>query len=604
MLNWLFVAVIAQFISGSSAVVDKFFLKKTYPNPVGYAFWLGIFALAAVFFVPFTDFHAIPLSTLTLALIAGATFLAGILLFFMVLFRGEAANTVILIGSLSPLFTLFFSLGYLDITLATYQVVGFSLLILGGFLLYFVEKKELRAQIFLLSILSAIFFGVSNTLSKHVFLLEDFATGFVWIKAGEVLAALAMLLIPRWREKIMGNREAVTVTHSLFYLANRGYAALGSIILSYAIFLGSPALVDATYNLKYFFAFLGSWFILRERPRGWNLFVKILIFTIISFGIMWLAVGDHLAATAPDPNRPITWGVNFSQKFSREFGGDWKENYRAILDDLGAKHLRLVAYWDLIESKEGEFRFEDLDYQMQLAADHGAKVILVVGQRVPRWPECHFPEWTDSLSTSERNARLLLYTEAVITRYRTHRALEMWQVENEPFLMFGECPPRQTVLLDTEIALVKALDPAHPILITDSGEFGTWVFAARRGDAFGTTIYRRVNHGTIGQIDYHLPPGFFRLKEILTRIFTNRTEPFIVPELAAEAWLPKQLWETTPEEQFRYFDFAFLQDTVRYAKETQFDIFYFWGAEWWYWLKKTQNHPEFWDYAKQLISGK
>lgn len=604
MLNWLWlpVAIIAQFISGSSAVVDKFFLKKTYPNPVVYAFWLGIFALVAVVAMPF-GFHILPLWKATLALLAGASFLFAILLFFMVLFKSEASNTVILIGSLSPLFTLLLSLIYLNIVPAPYQLFGFILLILGGLFLFFVERKELRGIIFTLAVLSALCFGISNTLSKYVFLDQNFINGFIWIKFGEVSAALSLLLVPRWRERIVSTKKSMTTKKGLAYITNRGYAAFGSILLSYAIFLGSPALVDATYNLKYFFVFIGSWFVLRERPKGWDLTRKIAIFLVISFGIFWLATGDYLAATAPNKNRPVTWGVSFSEKFSKQFGGDWKKNYEAILDDLGVKNIRLIAYWDLIEPKKNEYHFENLDYQMRLAAEHNAKVTLVLGQRVPRWPECHYPDWAKNFPTVERNQKLMEYLQAVTTHFRRVSALQYWQVENEPFLMFGECPPIDQAFLDTEIALVKAIDPAHPILITDSGEFGTWFRAMQRSDVFGTTIYRRVHFYMIGQLDYHLPPEFFRLKEKLVRFVTSETKPFIVSELSAEAWLPKQLWETTPTEQFKYFDLNFFQDTVRYAKETNFNTFYLWGAEWWYWLKETQHHPEFWNYAKETISG-
>ena len=32
---WLLVAIAAQFANGSSAVIDKLLLRKSYPNPVG-----------------------------------------------------------------------------------------------------------------------------------------------------------------------------------------------------------------------------------------------------------------------------------------------------------------------------------------------------------------------------------------------------------------------------------------------------------------------------------------------------------------------------------------------------------------------------------------
>ena len=88
----------------------------------------------------------------------------------------------------------------------------------------------------------------------------------------------------------------------------------------------------------------------------------------------------------------ITWGVNFSQKHSQNFGLDWKEVYLAILDDLGVKNIKLATYWDLIEREEGKYYFNDLDWQVKQAEEKGANLILVIGMKVPRWPECHEPQ--------------------------------------------------------------------------------------------------------------------------------------------------------------------------------------------------------------------
>jgi len=306
-------------------------------------------------------------------------------------------------------------------------------------------------------------------------------------------------------------------------------------------------------------------------------------------------------ATTPNPDRPIYWGATFSQKFASDMGLDWKETYRAILYDLGVRRLRLIAYWDLIEKENDKFSFEDLDYQFELALKSGSSVILAVGQKTPRWPECHIPEWAKSLSIQERHNKLISYLEQIVKRYKDHPALLYWQAENEPFFPFGECPDTYPHLTDEEVSLIKSIDRTHRVMLTDSGEFGLWYFAAKRSDVFGTTLYRRVYNKTFGYIDYNLPPSFFRIKALLIRFLTNdRLRPYVVSELAGEPWLEKQLYETTAEEHLRYFDFDFFKDTIGYANEAGFNIYYLWGAEWWYWLKEEQGHPEFWEYAKTL----
>jgi len=55
--------------------------------------------------------------------------------------------------------------------------------------------------------------------------------------------------------------------------------------------------------------------------------------------------------------------------------------------------LRLVAYWQKIEPEQGKYSFEDLDWQIKEAEKRDIEVILVIGRKVSRWPECHIPEW-------------------------------------------------------------------------------------------------------------------------------------------------------------------------------------------------------------------
>jgi len=611
-MNWLLVAIASRFILGSSAVIDKLLLKKAYPNPIGYTFWLGVLGLFSLVLIPF-GFHQISAQNLAVALITGCIFILAALFYFSALFRGEASSTLLLIGGLSPIFTFLLSSWILNNVLYGYEIIGFVMLILGGLLLFLVEEPSLRIKILVFGALSALFFGLSTVLTKSVFIKTNFVTGFVWIKIGAAIAVLLFLLFRSAREKILRPQEQSKFKNPLAYFLNRGYAGLGSLLVYYAVFLGSPPLIDATINLEYVFIFLGGWLVLRERFRGKVLLGKIAALILISLGIIWLGVGNYLKSTAPDPNRHITWGVTFSEKFSKMMGLDWKQNYDAIINDLGAGHLRLIAYWDIIEKQKGLFDFSGLDYQMSLAEKNGVKVILAVGGRVPRWPECHVPTWAQNqkspkqskLATGQakiKNQNLLDYISAIVERYKNSEALLFWQVENEPFLAFGECPKIDAEFLDKEIALVKSLDSKRQILITDSGELSLWYGAARRGDVFGTTMYRRVHSKIFGYFDYYLPPEFFRLKEKFARFITKDYQKrYIVVELGAEPWLEHQLYETAPEDQLKAFDINYFKDTIQYAKDAGFDEYYLWGAEWWYWMKENQNHPEFWDFAKTIL---
>lgn len=324
------------------------------------------------------------------------------------------------------------------------------------------------------------------------------------------------------------------------------------------------------------------------------------IFLII-IGLLIL-VGLILGRSTANPNRQIIWGATFEETFAKKLGLDWQAAYLAILDDLGVKKIRLVAHWLEVEPRKEQFDFTELDWQVAQAQARGVQIVLAVGYRLPRWPECHQPEWVQNQESGIRNQELLKYIETAVNRYKNNAAVYAWQIENEPFLSFGECPKLNVKLLDEEIALVKQLDN-RPIIITDSGELSLWVRAAKRADIFGTTMYRWVWNQQLGSYKYPIPPGFFRLKEKLVRLFVGWQKPFVVIELQGEPWTHKQIYEIPIEEQLKLMPLTELAATIEYAKQTGFSEYYWWGVEWWYYLKQN-GHPEYWGKVKGLIESK
>lgn len=329
-----------------------------------------------------------------------------------------------------------------------------------------------------------------------------------------------------------------------------------------------------------------------------RIFLKVLAIAAIGIGIFIFVLIQRPADLALGLK---LFGVTFSKPWAEELGLDWEKTFLAILDDLKAKKIRIPAYWTEIEKISGKYDFFDLDWQIAEAERRDAKLILAVGQRLPRWPECHIPEWAQKLNAEERQEKLLQLIAETVNRYKNSSAIEYWQVENEPFLTeFGECPQLNKKFLDQEIATVKSLD-SRLIIVSDGGEFGRWVSAANRADIFGTTMYRIIWSPIIpgGYLKYPLPPSFFYLKANLIKYFAN-TKDIIVTELQAEPWGPKAIYEMSVEERNKSLSFEQFKENVAYAEAVGFRSAYLWGAEWWYW-EKLNGRPEFWEYAKTLF---
>jgi len=325
--------------------------------------------------------------------------------------------------------------------------------------------------------------------------------------------------------------------------------------------------------------------------------LKKMVLTLLIF--LLVICGYFFIGPSPEVKK-ISWGVNFSQKHAENLGLDWKETYLALLNDLKVKKIKIASYWDLIEPEERVYNFEDLDWQVEKAEEKGTEILLVIGMKSPRWPECHIPFWAKELKEEEQKEKILILIREIVLRYKEKSFIFSWQVENEPFFPFGECPWTDKNFLKKEVALVKSLDSSHPIIISESGEGSLWIQAAQTGDIVGITMYKKVWVKEIRQyFTYFFPPiSYYRKSKIVEKLFGKKV---ICVELQAEPWGPKLLYDCPIEEQLKTMNLEQFQKNIEFAQKTGFDTFYLWGAEWWYWLKEVHNQPEIWNKAKQLF---
>ncbi len=307
-------------------------------------------------------------------------------------------------------------------------------------------------------------------------------------------------------------------------------------------------------------------------------------------------VGMQVISFAPPS--PVRYGVTFSPEYARYLGIDPQKTFATIINDWKFKDVRLAAEWDTVEPSPGKFNFTELDSLMNQSAAAEVKVVLAVGQKTPHWPECHLPAWATTLSDSAYAAARTEYISTVVERYKNHPALEIWQVENEPLLDFGSCPPFSVADLEAELALVKKLDPLHGTLVTDSGEINSWQTTARIGDYFGTTLYKIVWNKYTGYLHYDwFPASLYRARAWLAK---RSPETAFIIELQAEPWLPdKPITEVSIEEQDKSMSIERLKKNVVFAHRVGFSRIYLWGAEWWY-LQAEAGRGEFAEYAKSL----
>jgi hypothetical protein len=294
---------------------------------------------------------------------------------------------------------------------------------------------------------------------------------------------------------------------------------------------------------------------------------------------------------------PQTLGITFSWRFAGSFNYPWKDAYTLLLDEVGVKNFRLPVYWDDLEPNDNQFDFSKTDWQVDEAEKRGAKVILAIGRKVPRWPECFIPDWAKNLDDETRDQQERDMVQAVVSRYSNRSNLIAWQVENEPFFPFGDCPSYSINTLRQEINLVRKIDPSHEIIITQSGELAPWFVPALFADKIGISIYRTVWNKSIGYVTWPLPAEWYFFR---TQLFQHLRKPFFVSELQSEPWFYRPISLTSLDEQKRLFPPYGIEQALLHTKIAGFSEVYLWGAEWWYWMK-TQGHSEYIEAAAKIF---
>lgn len=295
-----------------------------------------------------------------------------------------------------------------------------------------------------------------------------------------------------------------------------------------------------------------------------------------------------------------TFGATFSSDYASHLGLDPHQVYLAILDELQAKVIRLPVNWNEIEVVAGERQFAELDWYMNEAMKREVKVILAVGNKVPRWPECQTPVWAIGLLPEEFDQALLAHVRAVVERYSAHPALSRWQIENEQLFPFGNCPIPNNARFAKELNLVRELDPHHPIQLTVSGEQQAWVSQAWQADIIGSSLYRFAWNPTIGFSVFPIPPVWYSLQAKSVTLFTKKS---VISELQAEPWFPRDVMKYDPAEAQAFFTPQLLRLHAAYAVRTGIKEISFWGVEWWYYLKE-HGYPELWNEGVRIMTAK
>jgi hypothetical protein len=347
---------------------------------------------------------------------------------------------------------------------------------------------------------------------------------------------------------------------------------------------------------------LTAWFGRYWRKNWWHKFLTVLILTAILLISSMYAIA--LWYRHSQRSQPLQQGVSFIPDYAAGLGLNPQQTMDALIN-INVRQFRLTSYWSDMEQRPGHYDFSQLDWEFQKAEKAHAMVILTVGLRQPRWPECHAPSWVDiNAPDSKWQPQLEAYMRTVINRYKDSPSLQSYQLENEYFLKgFGICPDatmNRQRLID-EYNLVKRIDPNHPVIIGRSNNAIGLPLGQPQPDEFSISVYKRVWDAGVTHryLEYPYPAWYYGFLAGLQKIVTHKN--MMIGELQAEAWPSRgqTIQSASLAEQNKSLDANRLQDRFQYGRDTGMRQMELWGAEYWYYRKVKLNDPSLWNVARQ-----
>ncbi len=253
-MSWFVWTIIAYLLSAITVLVDKaLFHTKQVRKPAAYVIIIATLSLAVFVLAPLGLRIPSP-ESFGLSLLTGFCFSLALWLMFSALQKGEASRVTPFIGAWGPIFVFITSYFLIGERLSLIELISFTLLIGGGFLI--VEGRNgLTNSIKVLSIGAALSFALFYTLSKQVFMDIGFISGLIWIRVGAFLFALLLLLFPSTWPALKHTGSAAPGAKFAF-VGGQIAAALSSLVINYAISLGSVTLINALQGLQYIFLFI------------------------------------------------------------------------------------------------------------------------------------------------------------------------------------------------------------------------------------------------------------------------------------------------------------------------------------------------------------
>lgn len=311
-MTWVLVALLAYLFLAIANLFDKFLVDNVLTSSKAYVFIAclmgGLVVVGAPWFLEWPGIF-----WLIFDLLSGAIFAVALWLLYEALRRGEASQTIVFVGGLTPVFSIIFSLVFFKERYLPLEWLGLITLLFGIFIIALLPRKrhffsriitklkftqEIKTGSLVFALLSAFSYAVYFVATKYAYSAQPFASTFIWNRLGATLFVLFFLIRKSDRVKILGAfKKSKHNKHKFLVAFNQILGSFGFILQNYAIFLGSVALVNAFQGVQYAFILVISSFLAILSPKllkenfSWKIFLqKLAAVLVIGFGLYFIMV--------------------------------------------------------------------------------------------------------------------------------------------------------------------------------------------------------------------------------------------------------------------------------------------------------------------------
>ncbi len=267
-MSWISVALIAYLLLAVANLFDKFLVDNILKNSKAYAFIACVMGMIVFAVSPwFLEWPG--WSLFIFNILVGAVFAIALWLLYEALRRGEASRILVFIGGITPVFSIILSLIFFKEHYALNQWLGIFLLFLGVIVIALLpQSRSYLSRIFnklkisqasqtgglWIALLCALAYAIYFVGTKYAYIEQPFLSAFIWNRLGAGLFVLLFLIDKTDREAIIKNfKKSGPKKNKFLVVINQVIGSGGFMLQSYAIFLGSVALVNALQGVQYAF---------------------------------------------------------------------------------------------------------------------------------------------------------------------------------------------------------------------------------------------------------------------------------------------------------------------------------------------------------------